>query len=37
MFRTPDSNIDFFDIVTGVLKIDTIAPYSFICCLVYVL
>ena len=33
----PDGNTDFFDIVTGVLQRDTLAPYLFIICLDYVL
>ena len=35
--RSPDGNTDFFDIVAGVLQEDTLAPYLFISCLVYVL
>ena len=33
----PDGDTDYFDIVSGVLKGDTLAPYSFIICLDYVL
>ena len=35
--RPPDENTDYFDIVAGVLKGDTLAPYLFIICLDYVL
>ena len=35
--RSPDGDIDFFQIVAGVLLGNTIAPYLFIICLVYVL
>ena len=35
--RSPVEDIDYFDIVTGVLREDTLAPYHFIICLVYVL
>ena len=35
--RSPDGNTDYFDIVAGVLKGDTLAPYLFIICLDYVL
>ena len=34
---SPDGDIDFFDIVAGVLLGDTLAPYLFIICLDYVL
>ena len=34
---SPDVDIDFFNIVTGVLQGDTFAPYLFIICLNYVL
>ena len=34
--RSPDRETDFFDIVTGMLQVDT-APYLFIICLVYAL
>ena len=34
---SPDGNTDFFNIVTGVLQRDTLAPYLFIICLDYVL
>ena len=35
--HSPDGDTDYFDIVTGVLKGDTLAPYLFIICLDYVL
>ena len=35
--RSPDGDTDYFDIVAGVLKGDTLAPYLFIICLDYVL
>ena len=35
--RSPDGDTDYFDIVTGVLKGDTLAPYLFIICLDYAL
>ena len=35
--RFPDRDTDYFDIVTGVLQGDTLAPYLFIICLDYVL
>ena len=35
--HSPDEDIDFFDMVTGVLQGDTLAPYLFIFCLDYVL
>ena len=35
--RSPDEDMDYFDIVAGVLKGDTLAPYLFIICLEYVL
>ena len=35
--RSPDGDIDTFDIVAGVLHGDTLAPYLFIICLDYVL
>ena len=35
--RSPDGDTDNFDIVAGVLQGDTLAPYLFIICLVYVL
>ena len=34
---SPDGVTDYFDIVAGVLKGDTLAPYLFIICLDYVL
>ena len=35
--RSSDGDTDYFDIVTGVLQGDTLAPYLFIICLDYVL
>ena len=35
--RSPDGDTYYFDIVTGVLQRDTLAPYLFIICLDYVL
>ena len=35
--RSPDGDTEYFDIVTGVLQGDTLAPYLFINCLNYVL
>ena len=35
--RSPDGDTKYFDIVAGVLKGDTLAPYLFIICLDYVL
>ena len=37
MVRSPDGSTEFFDIITGVLQGDTLAPYIFIICLDYVL
>ena len=37
MVRSPDGDTQFFDITTGVLQGDTIAPFLFIICLDYVL
>ena len=37
MFHSTGGNIDFFNIVTGILQGDTLAPYLFILCLDYVL
>ena len=34
--RSPDGDTDYFDVVTGVLQGDTLAPYLFIICLDYV-
>ena len=35
--RSPDGDTEYFDIVTGVLQGDTLAPFLFIICLDYVL
>ena len=35
--RSSDGDTEYFDIVTGVLQGDTLAPYLFIICLDYVL
>ena len=35
--RSPDGDIEYFDIVAGVLQGDTLAPYLFIICIDYVL
>ena len=35
--RSPDGDTDYFNIVSGVLQGDTLAPYLFIICLDYVL
>ena len=35
--RSPDGDTDYFNIAAGVLQRDTLAPYLFIICLVYVL
>ena len=35
--HSPDRDTDYFNIVTGVLQGDTLAPYLFITCLDYVL
>ena len=37
MVRSPDGDTQFFEITTGVLQCDTIAPFLFIICLDYVL
>ena len=37
MVHSPDEDITFFNIVTGVLKGDTLVPYMFIISLDYVL
>ena len=34
--HSPDGDTDYFNIVTGVLQGDTLAPYLFIICLDYV-
>ena len=34
---SPDADIEYFDIVTGLLQVDTLAPYLFIICLDFVL
>ena len=35
MIRSPDGDTDFFEITSGVLQGDTLAPYLFIICLDY--
>ena len=35
--RSPDGDIEYFDIVAGVQQRDTLAPYLFIICLDYML
>ena len=35
--HSPNGDIDYFNIVAGVLQGDTLAPYLFIICLDYVL
>ena len=35
--RSPDGDMEYFDIVAGVLQGDTLTPYLFIICLDYVL
>ena len=35
--RSPDGDTEFFDIIAGVLQVDTLAPYLFIIVLDYVL
>ena len=35
--RSPDRDTDYFNIVAGVLKGDTLSPYLFIICLDYML
>ena len=35
--HSPDGDIDYFDIVTGVLQGETLAPFLFIICLNYIL
>ena len=37
MVRSPDGDTPFFDITTGVLQGDTLAPYLFIICLDYIM
>lgn len=37
MVRSPDGNTDFFNITSGVLQGDTLAPFLFVICLDYVL
>ena len=36
MVRSPDGDTPYFDITTGVLQGDTLAPFLFIICLDYV-
>ena len=35
MVRSPDGDTEFFDIISGVLQGDTLAPYLFVICLDY--
>ena len=35
--RSLDGDTDFYDIITGVLQVDTLASYLFIICLDYAL
>ena len=37
MVRSPDGDTEFFDVTSGVLQGDTLAPYLFVICLDYVL
>ena len=37
MVRSPDGDTPFFEITTGVLQCDTLAPFLFIICLDYIL
>ena len=37
MVRSPDGDTDFFNITSGVLQGDTLAPYLFVICLDYAL
>ena len=37
MVCSPDRDTNFVEIVTGVLQVDTLAPYLFILCLDYIL
>ena len=37
MVRSPDGDTNFFEITTGVLQGDTLAPFLFIICLDYIL
>ena len=37
MVRSPDGDTDFFDVISGVLQGDTLAPYLFVICLDYAL
>ena len=34
---SPNGDIEYFDIVVGVLQVDTLMPYPFIICLYYML
>ena len=36
LVSSPDDDTEFFDIVTGFLRGDTLAPYMFIICLDYI-
>ena len=37
MVRSPDGDTPYFEITTGVLQGDTLAPFLFIICLDYIL
>ena len=37
MVRSPDGDIPYFEITTGVLQGDTVAPFLFIICIDYIL
>ena len=34
---SPDGDTDYFNIVAGLLQVDTLAPYLFLICLEYIL